>query len=63
MQRLAAQPSRCQSVRGLSSTGPERSAQEQRDQFEIEPAGLIVEWPELDEQIGVLDVSLERRGG
>ena len=31
------------------STAP----QEQRDQFEIEPAGLIVEWPELDEHIGV----------
>jgi hypothetical protein len=27
--------------------------QSQRDHFEIEPGGLIVEWPELDEHIGV----------
>lgn len=27
--------------------------QEQRDHFEVEPEGLIVEWPELDEHIGV----------
>ena len=29
------------------------ASQEQRDQFEIEPAGLIVERPALDEHIGV----------
>lgn len=27
--------------------------QSQRDRFEIEPGGLIVEWPDLDEHIGV----------
>ena len=27
--------------------------QKQRYRFEIEPGGLIVEWPELDEHIGV----------
>ena len=27
--------------------------QEQRDQFEIEPEGLVVEWPEIDEHVGV----------
>lgn len=27
--------------------------QEQRDHFEVEPEGLIVEWPELDEHIGL----------
>ena len=29
------------------------AAQGQRDRFEVEPGGLIVEWPELDEHIGV----------
>lgn len=30
-----------------------RASQEQRDHFEVEPAGLIVAWPDLDEHIGV----------
>ena len=31
-----------------------RSAtQSQRDHFEVEPEGLIVEWPDLDEHVGV----------
>ena len=29
------------------------ASQEQRDHFEIEPEGLIVEWPEIDEHGGV----------
>jgi hypothetical protein len=29
------------------------ASQPQRDHFEIEPGGLIVEWPDLDEHIGV----------
>jgi hypothetical protein len=35
-------------------SGRLRSAtQPQRDHFEIEPEGLIVEWPDLDEHVGV----------
>jgi Protein of unknown function (DUF2442) len=35
-------------------SGRLRSAtQTQRDHFEIEPEGLIVEWPDLDEHVGV----------
>jgi hypothetical protein len=29
------------------------ASQSQRNHFEIEPDGLIVEWPELDEHVGV----------
>jgi hypothetical protein len=29
------------------------ASQSQRDHFEIEPEGLIVEWPDVDEHIGV----------
>lgn len=29
------------------------ASQSQRDHFEIEPEGLIVEWPDLDEHVGV----------
>ncbi len=29
------------------------ASQPKRDHFEIEPGGLIVEWPDLDEHIGV----------
>jgi len=29
------------------------ATQSQRDHFEIEPEGLIVEWPDLDEHVGV----------
>ena len=37
-----------------SWSGRLRSAtQVQRDHFEIEPEGLIVEWPDLDEHVGV----------
>ena len=30
-----------------------KAAQSQRDHFEIEPGGLIVSWPNLDEHLGV----------
>jgi hypothetical protein len=29
------------------------ASQSQRDHFEIDPEGLIVEWPDLDEHVGV----------
>jgi len=29
------------------------ATQAQRDHFEVEPEGLIVEWPDLDEHIGI----------